>query len=399
MRGLLQRPVLCNRDNSPPLINQYTDMPIRSDNKLQVLDQELKVISCSGWLIFAGVSVVTAFLVDNEFAIQGLIQTAALWLIVISQSRTRRDLNRFSHEKPLYNQLGWANRLTIIRGGLIAMVGGFLFLGWPPGQAAWLPGVFYTLAAVIDRLDGFVARKSGQTSMLGIELDTVFDALGLAIAPLLAVWYGQIHWSYLLFSSAWYLFQWGIFRRRQLSLPVFNLTPNIVRRAWAGFQMGFIGIVLFPVFTPPFTIVCGIAFMLPVLTGFIIDWLVVSGRINRQKMETERLFTRGWVCIQSFLQPLLRVLICVTILWLTGLPETGRGAIILIVMLMVLSGLAGRVAALTLIGLAGIFYKTHAFDMTAYVLTFSLVWVLLMGTGKFSVWRGDEDWVNRYDGA
>ena len=66
---------------------------------------------------------------------------------------------------------------------------------------------------------------------------------------------------------------------------------------------------------------------------------------------------------------------------------------------MVLIGLAGRVAALTLIGLTGIYYQTHVFDMTAYVLTFSLVWVLLMGTGKFSVWRGDEDWVNRYDGA
>ncbi len=374
-------------------------MLIGSDNKLQLLHQEIKIISRFGWLILAGVSGVIAIMVDNGFAIQWFVHAAALWLLVVYQSRSRLDLNRFSHEKPLYQKLGWANRLTIIRGGLIAMTGGFLFLEWPAGHVAWLPGVFYTLAAVIDRIDGFVARKSGQTSMLGSELDTVFDALGLTISPLLAVWYGQIHWSYLLFSSAWFLFQWGIFRRRQKNLPVYNLAPNITRRAWAGFQMGFIGIVLFPVFTPPFTIVCGIAFMLPVLTGFTIDWLVVSGRINRQNIQAERLFSRGWMFVQSVLQPVLRVLICINILWLTGLSVTGREAIILVVMIMVLIGLAGRVAALALIGLAGIYYLSHAFDITAVILTFSLVWILLMGTGKYSVWRGDEDWVNRYDGA
>jgi CDP-diacylglycerol--glycerol-3-phosphate 3-phosphatidyltransferase len=320
-------------------------------------------------------------------------------VLVVHQSRNRIDLNRSSHEKPLYENLGWANRLTILRGGLIAMVGGFLLMDWPETFVGWIPGILYTLAAIIDRLDGYIARKSARTSLLGIELDTVFDALGLAIAPLLAVFYGQIHWSYLLFGSAWYLFQWGIFRRRQKNLPVYKLAPNITRRAWAGFQMGFIGIVLFPVFSPPFTTVCGIAFMLPVLTGFMIDWLVVSGHIDRQNPETDKFFRTSWHLIQSGIQPLLRVLLSLIIVSLLGLPETVGEAFALLLTLMLLAGFVGRTVALVLLGLAGVYYQYQVFDLMAYVLTCSLVWLLLLGTGSFSLSRADENWIHRYDGA
>jgi len=374
-------------------------MFIDSDKKLPGLKQELHTLNMAGWFFMAVFAAISAFSQGKAFAIQWGIQTAIIWLLVIHQSRIRLHLNRPDHSRELYARLGWANRLTIIRGGLIAVTGGFLFQNWPDEIFAWLPGIFYTITAIIDRVDGYVARKSRQTSLLGIELDTVYDALGLAIVPLLAVCYGQIHWSYLLFSSAYYLFQWGMYRRKLQGLPVHTLPPNIMRRAWAGFQMGFIGVVLFPVFTPPLTTVAGFAFMLPVLIGFCIDWLVVSGQIDRQNVVTQKWFARAWSLNQAVMQPLLRLIVVLVVFLLIGQSDSQPEFVMLIPALMVLTGMAGRIGALILIGLSGIYYLNHPFNMTGYILVTGLVWILLLGSGRYSLWQGDEAWVNRYDGA
>lgn len=360
---------------------------------------ELTLISAVGGMLICLGFVATAQVWAWASALQWLVQAGLLWWLVIHATTSRLGLNRADSKSVNYSNLGWANRLTILRGLLIAMTGGYLFQDWPPGLLVWLPGILYTLAAVIDRLDGYVARKSGQTSLLGVELDTVFDALGLAVAPLLAVCYGQIHWSYLLFSSAYYLFQWGMYRRKLQGLPVHKLPPNIMRRAWAGFQMGFIGVVLFPLFTPPLTTVAGFAFMLPVLIGFCIDWLVVSGQIDRQNVVTQKWFARAWGFNQAVMQPLLRLIVVLVVLLLIGQSDSQPEFVMLIPALMVLTGMAGRIGALILIGLFGIYYLNHSFNMTGYVLVIGLVWILLLGSGRYSLWQGDEAWVNRYDGA
>ncbi len=370
-----------------------------SETKNNLLYPELHLIKSTGWISILLVFTALGLSWNWGPALQWLAQSGLLWWFVIYATSSRINLNRANAGVVPYHNLGWANRLTIVRGLLIAMTGGFLFQNWPPGAQMWLPGILYTMAAVIDRLDGFVARKSGQTSLLGIELDTVFDALGLVIAPLLAVWYGQIHWSYLLFSSAYYLFQFGIYRRRRLGLPVYTMPPNIVRRAWAGFQMGFIAVVLWPVFKPPATIVAGIAFMLPVLVGFTIDWLIVSGMIDRQRPDTAMIFSRVEYFSQTVFQPALRVVLFITIVLTVQQPGSLFEYGLLFSAGLILAGMAGRIAALALIGLLGLYYLTHTFDLAAYVLFFSTVWIMLLGTGSYSLWRRDEDWVNRYDGA
>ena len=328
-----------------------------------------------------------------------LILSVLFWIYCCYQLYIRLDLNRPNAGELLYPDLGWANRLSIMRGFLIAMTGGFLFQDWPDSWLMYLPGVLYTLAAIIDRVDGFVARKSGRTSLLGIDLDTLFDALGLAVAPLLAVLYGQIHWSYLLFSGAYYLFQWGIHRRKQLGLPVYTLPPNKLRRAWAGFQMGFIGVVLFPIFSPPVTTVAGFAFMLPVLIGFTIDWCIVSGRIDPQQTVTATRFSQIDRFGQTVLLPLLRLVITALILAQVQIPDSLIDGGLLLAAFLVLFGIAGRIAALVLIGLLGILSMDIVLNTTGLVLLFGTVWLLLMGTGHYSLWRRDEDWVNRYDGT
>jgi len=67
--------------------------------------------------------------------------------------------------------------------------------------------------------------------------------------------------------------------------------------------------------------------------------------------------------------------------------------------IMLLTGVAGRVATLVLIGLLGWYYMSNPLDLIGYLLIFSVIWSMLLGTGRFSLWQGDSDWVNRYDGA
>ena len=66
---------------------------------------------------------------------------------------------------------------------------------------------------------------------------------------------------------------------------------------------------------------------------------------------------------------------------------------------MVLLGVAGRYFSLLLIGLLGWYYITNPLMAVDYVLFCSLVWLLLLGTGRFSLWQEDDYWINRYDGT
>ncbi len=338
-------------------------------------------------------------------AAQWLLQAGVLWILVLYETRGYLPLNRKGPENILYSHLGLANRLTILRGWLIACTGGFLFQQSPPGILALVPAGFYAVSAIIDRIDGFAARKTGQVSQMGMELDTAFDALGLAIAPLLAVWYGKIHWSYLLVSCAYYLFQWGLRYHQKNNLPLFALKPKLSRRAIAGFQMGFIAVVLFPVFQPPATRIAGFAFMLPVLIGFLIDWLVVSGRISERSFINHSILKRGEKVISFFIQPVLRLLLAGLLLtWSLRYTESISDSPLILYGiiafgLLILLGIMGRTAALALILLIGWDNPSQLISPIDDLILPLTIWILVLGTGHFSLWRWDEDWVNRYDGA
>lgn len=346
-------------------------------------------------------------------AVLWLVIADGLWMLVCWQLWQRLDLNRADEGAPLYPRLGLANRLTLLRGGLIAMTGGFLFQPQALGQTfevtAWIPGLLYTLAAILDRLDGFVARRSKQTSLLGSELDTAYDALGLLVAPLLAVSYSKVHWSFLLVSAAYYVFQWGIYWRRTRNLPVYPLLPSMLRRTLAGFQMGFVAVILLPCFQAPATQLIGVAFMIPILLGFLVDWLVVSGRIQSSASNTQ-FFNRLAQFSHSIFQPLLRALLFVfLLLFVLGfglghelsnefLPSRIFHIALLLAAGMALLGLAGRVGALIALMLVTFFWGESPVNAITAVIIFSSVWLMLLGTGRFSVWQWDDDWVNRRDG-
>ena len=82
------------------------------------------------------------------------------------------------------------NLLTWLRIVLIPLMVGVFYLpdGWITAlEADLLAATFFGVAAVTDWLDGFLARKLGQTSAFGAFLDPVADKLMVAAALIVLV--------------------------------------------------------------------------------------------------------------------------------------------------------------------------------------------------------------------
>ncbi|MDL5363936.1 CDP-alcohol phosphatidyltransferase family protein [Halalkalicoccus sp. NIPERK01] len=185
----------------------------------------------------------------------------------------------------LLPSLGPGTLLTLARGVLIAFLAGFLLLPRPTESLVWLPALLYGTAVLADYADGAVARLTDHVTTLGARLDTEFDALGILIAPLLAVAYGQLPVWYLSVSVARYLFVLGRWLRRHRGRPVFDLPPRRGRRPLAGLQMAFLTLVLSPVVSTPLTTVAAVFVATPFVAGFVRDWLYVSGRLSEPTQE------------------------------------------------------------------------------------------------------------------
>jgi CDP-diacylglycerol--glycerol-3-phosphate 3-phosphatidyltransferase len=81
--------------------------------------------------------------------------------------------------------LSVANSLTVARIAMIPLVVALFYLPGPwSGPAA---AIVFILAAITDSLDGYLARRMGQTSALGAFLDPVADKLMVATALILLV--------------------------------------------------------------------------------------------------------------------------------------------------------------------------------------------------------------------
>lgn len=80
-----------------------------------------------------------------------------------------------------------ANILTLARIVMIPLVVILFYL--PYGWAKPATAIVFILAAITDSLDGYLARKLGQTSALGAFLDPVADKLMVVVALVLLVSY------------------------------------------------------------------------------------------------------------------------------------------------------------------------------------------------------------------
>ena len=176
--------------------------------------------------------------------------------------------------------------------------------------------------------------------------------------------------------------------------------------------MGYLVVALWPLYHPPLTLIGGFAFMLPALIGFIIDWLIVSGRINRNAEHVDQWFRRLTDFSQTIFQPALRILIVILLsvsIATSGFPPMSNSGVqwfssvatagFVLTSITVLLGFAGRYFALLLLGLLGWYYIGNEMLLVDYILFCCVVWSLLLGSGRFSLWQEDGHWLNRYDGA
>lgn len=345
------------------------------------------------------------------YALRWSLVATLLVVYILGRLWTHLADNHAATRDSLYVELGLANHLSLLRGVLLAFLGGFLFSPRPVGALAWAAGVLYTTAIVIDYGDGIVARLTNHPSVLGEKLDTELDALGILIAPALGVWWGQLPFWYLLVALAYYLFVLGKWLRTRRGKPVYALPPSAIRRPLAGIQMGFISAVLWPVLTPPFTWWAGTLVMIPFLAGFVRDWLVVSGRADATSDSYRKLTHSLGNVMQHWIPVGLRLAIGGALLFFFGpalqtsnfAPYSTMSPLtvswILLLALLTISGAVGRLAATLLaifLGLALVRLGSH--PATLIVIGCCLA-LMLLGTGAWSIWQPEEIFLQRRYGG
>jgi phosphatidylglycerophosphate synthase len=139
-----------------------------------------------------------------------------------------------------------ANAVTLSRGLLIAPIFGLLLAGRTTASLA-----VYVIAALTDLVDGWLARRQGQSSAFGAQLDAVVDNLfSLAILAFLALAYPDLtarQWPAcaILFGApvAYLAVSWAMTRRFMMfhvwsakigAVLLFSLWPAIAVTGWEG---------------------------------------------------------------------------------------------------------------------------------------------------------------------
>jgi CDP-diacylglycerol--glycerol-3-phosphate 3-phosphatidyltransferase len=210
-----------------------------------------------------------------------LAGSAAVWTYCLWLLLRGLDDNRREGESRVLASFGWPTLVSVARGGLLAMVAGFVFLPTPLGALAFAPAVAYSVASLLDHVDGRLARALGRTTRLGEKLDIELDALGILIASALAVQYEKVPPWYIAIGLARYGFVLAIAWRRRCGASVVELDPLSLRRVLAGVQMGFLSVALWPPIPSELTLFVAPVFGGATLAMFARDWWRVSGRLVR----------------------------------------------------------------------------------------------------------------------
>lgn len=345
---------------------------------------------------------------NQWLAITGVMLIYLLWTFLGLLEQNHRE-----GDTELLETIGAGNSLTIMRGVLVAMIAGFLFLPRPSGYLSWAPALLYIISDIADFADGILARKANHATKMGESLDVFLDGLGLFLVTLLAFQYGTVPIWYLLVGIARYLFIIGINFRKARNKTIYNLEPSVFRRGMAGLQIGFVTVMIFPVVSPPATTFAATLFMIPFLGGFIYDWLSVSGgrKSPTQKIQNQREELQG--VLRDWIPLILRVILAMIfvhrlIIGVNKASITAEGYRLVeiadpelfLTMYVFLEGLflvtltlgaAGRVIAVIALISMGVRLQYDLFNIEYAILLTSLMGILFLGTGKYSLWQPMEE--------
>jgi CDP-diacylglycerol--glycerol-3-phosphate 3-phosphatidyltransferase len=307
-------------------------------------------------------------------------------------------------EERLLPDLGWGNRLTLLRSIFVAAMTGFLFLPQPASWLIWLPGALYILSDAADFFDGYVARVTNHSTRLGEILDMSFDGLGVLVASLLAVQYGQVPAWYVLVGLARYLFLAAEWLRRKMGRPLFDLPHSPSRRIFAGLQMGFLAAILLPLFSPPGTHIAAALFGLPLLLGFARDGLYASGILQPAGVLTEKrhVFLRKWLPV-AMRASILVVSVGLLSRRLAAYPGLSPEQVALdwlntLVVGLLILGVAPRISAIVALCLLGLYQMSAGLSVGQIYLAVAYTFILYQGGGVLSLWTPEEHLFHRRAG-
>jgi CDP-diacylglycerol--glycerol-3-phosphate 3-phosphatidyltransferase len=324
--------------------------------------------------------------------------------------------HRPGEENQLFPTLGAANWITLLRAGAIIWLAGLLPMTSVPNDGLpdaliWAPGLVYLAIALADLLDGLVARRHRRETQLGKRLDITTDAAGLLVASLVAVSLGRLPTIYLLVGLAYYVFIFGIRLRQKRALPLVTLQPRPYARIIAGFQMGLVGVALLPIFEPGFTFVAAYIFMVPLLAGFLRDWLVLSCRVVTDENQQTTMDQLAKVLVIKPVAWSLRlvVLVCgvTTVVMGTVYPAHPYSDLVSYLpsyltlgscCLLIGLGFMGRSAALVLALLLGSNLSPFNMSIPLMILFGAVATLMLTGSGAISLWAPEERLLYRCNG-
>jgi CDP-diacylglycerol---glycerol-3-phosphate 3-phosphatidyltransferase len=312
----------------------------------------------------------------------------AAWHLLLL--RRNLHLNHPLKNADLFAHLGLANWLTLARGLLVAGVAGFLLLPRPPGLPGWAPAALYTMAIVGDLFDGMLARVTGRVTVLGGALDLEYDCMSSLIASALVVHYGQAPWWYLSWGLARYIFVFGLWRLKQRGRVLHEVKPAAIERVAAGLQMGFASVALWPLFAPPLTTLAAACFLAPLLTGFIRDWLVISGQVDAGSAGYLRVRqVYGWSL--RWVPPILRVTAAVLAAWrFAPLLPAAFAVVALVAGACLLAGVLSRFVALALLAATCADVLLHGLGLPDALLVIVTIGLLYLGSGALALWPADD---------
>ena len=334
-----------------------------------------------------------------------VVELAVLWWVL--------PQNTPPAGRPLLPTFGYGTALTLTCGLLLMLLAGFLFAPQPMGALAWAPALLYTLARLVDYVDGYVARLTHHETKLGGILDMEFDGLGVLIAVLLAIAYGHLPLWYLPLAFSRQLFIFGIWLRRRQGWPVYEMPPSANRRIIAGYQTGFLTVTLWPGFAPPISTVAALIFGGVLTVSFVRDWLVVSGSIDPSTAAYIRIraaikhVVEGWLPVAGrgvgfvVLAALLAREVPGFPTWRAPLAASGwtsptlmawlAAGLGLAVALPFLLGVVGRVAALGVAIVGWLDVAANGLDWDGGALLFvAAIVVAHAGSGRWALWQPEE---------
>lgn len=312
---------------------------------------------------------------------------------------------RFNHHPDgaaLFPNLGIANGMTLTRGLLTCLLAGFLFGPALQGWLAWAPAVLYMTERVIDFFDGFVARYTRRETKLGTILDMEFDGLGILIAVGIAIQFDHLPLWYLLLGLGRQLFIFGIWVRQRLGWPVLDLPPSDHRRLIAGFQTGFISIILWPTWTPEGAMFAAWLFAVPLIFSFGRDWLVVSATLDAESAGYQRVRRRAKLIFEQWLPPLVRLLGATLVGWMIVQGDSLTGGLTwpaASAAMLLLLGVIGRAAALALAFVAAFSAVQIGLRFDNALLLMCAVYILHLSSGRLALWTPEEYYLHAKLGA